>query len=148
MIWILHLNKLVSNISRIRCKNSFWENFQEQLDNLTAEKSQASEMQCPDSSFVTEKPYSFVKLGSGKSSTLQGTTVYSTLGSPLENHGLTSLHVWVAGTRWKPGHGSMRHLTKQLSIASARVAELELQMMKNNSAKAGWVAYYRPRWHI
>ena len=39
------------------------------------------------------------------------------------------------------GYGYMRHLSKQLSIASARVAELEdeLQMMKTNSAKAGWV---------
>ena len=44
------------------------------------------------------------------------------------------------------GYGYMRHLSKQLSIASARVAELEdeLQMMKTNSAKAGmqgWVVY-------
>ena len=89
MIWTWHPNKLVcpANSSRIRCKNSFLKNFQEQLDNLTADKGQASEMQCPDGSFVTVKPSQLVELGSGKSHTLQGTNI-SHLGKTQKDHGL------------------------------------------------------------
>lgn len=52
------------------------------------------------------------------------------------------------------GYGYMRHLSKQLSIASARVEELEdeLQMMKTNSAKAGMGSIFIdqgwPRWQV